>query len=193
MPIHSLPVFFLFLLLNSQRQSAINSGLAQRFLHLSTTDIWGWVILFVGCPLHGRTFNSISGLCSLNARNILHLWQLKICPDTAKYPPRWEWRGHLWLAATVPGSTLCPLDTISLVHPRLFGFPPDVRCGRAWSLQYVKGPVGPMLCPPLEPVNLHHHPRQSSEPRKARHPCVLPAPPPGPCIRHLWSMASTLE
>ena len=154
MPIHSLPVFFLFLLLNSQRQSATNSGLAQRFLHLSTTDIWGWIILFVGCPLHGRMFNSISGLCSLNARNILHLWQLKICPDTAKYPPWWEWRGHLWLGTTVPGSLLCPLDTISLVHPRLLGFPPDVRCGRAWSLQNAKGPVGPMLCPPPEPVNL---------------------------------------
>lgn len=46
MPIHSLSVFLL--LLNNQRKSAINSGLAQRFLHLSTVDIWGWIILFVG-------------------------------------------------------------------------------------------------------------------------------------------------
>ena len=142
MPIHSLPVFFLFLLLNSQRQSATNSGLAQRFLHLSTTDIWGWIILFVGCPLHGRMFNSISGLCSLNARNILHLWQLKICPDTAKYPP-----GPL-----VVGSYCSGVPSVSRWHhfPRASSspwFPSGCQMWRGLESPVCKGPCGSHAVP----------------------------------------------
>ena len=144
MPIHSLLIFLL--LLNSLRKSAINSGLAQRFLHLSTIDISGWIILFVG--LSFASWGLYQHLWPLLAKCqcILHLWQLKICSDIAKYPPRWSEGGHLWLGTTALGSPLGPIDTISLVHLRLFGFPADVRCGGAWSLQYVKGPVGPMLC-----------------------------------------------
>ena len=135
-------------------------------------------------------FNSISGLCSLNASSILHLWQLKICSDIAKYPPQWSEEGHLWLGTTVLGSPLGPIDTISLVHLCLFGFPTDVRCGGAWSLQYVKGPVGPMLCSSRACELASNHPCKSSEHRNAHYLCVFPAPSPSPFIRYLWSLVS---
>lgn len=39
------------------------------FLNLSTFDIWNWIILMVGCPVHQRLFSSILSLCPLDAHS----------------------------------------------------------------------------------------------------------------------------
>nr|CAI9701975.1 unnamed protein product [Rangifer tarandus platyrhynchus] len=56
---------------------------------------------------------------------------------------------------------------------------PWPACGGAWSLQYVKGPVGPLLCPPPEPVNLQAtiHVNPQSPGRLAIPACFLPLLP----------------
>lgn len=56
-----------------------------------------------------------------------------------------EWGGPLVVGNSCSG---VPARSHRLSPSCIFvsWFPADVRCGGAWSLQYVKGPVDPMLC-----------------------------------------------